>query len=33
MFKSRLSEVAKNVEMLGLKEPVAPPRKISIESD
>ena len=33
MFKSRQSEVAKNVEPLGLKEPVAPPRKISIEVD
>jgi len=31
MFKSRQSEVAKNVESLGLKEPVAPPRKISVE--
>jgi hypothetical protein len=31
MFKSRQSEVAKNVVALGLKEPVTPPKKITLE--
>jgi hypothetical protein len=31
MFKSRQSEIAKNVAVLGLKEPVTPPRKITLK--
>jgi hypothetical protein len=32
MFVSRQSEVAKAAEKLGLKEPIAPPIKISVDS-
>lgn len=33
MFKSKLTEVAKKVDTLGLKELTEPPKKISISSD
>jgi hypothetical protein len=33
MFKSKLTEVAKKVDTLGIKELVAPPKKIVVSND